>query len=111
MSGGRHLDHREDATDQVETGPRHGASITGVHGTRLSELRVIDYQHTWTAHYAQVTRSVYAQPEGLYVVTSTFFVEEEGLFLPRSAAFTAEAGTDPEYVRIVEGLYAYTIRG
>jgi hypothetical protein len=54
---------------------------------------------------------VYAQPEGIYIVTSSFFVHEEGLFLPRSSGFNAVPGGDPEYTRIVQGLYSYIIHG
>jgi hypothetical protein len=56
-------------------------------------------------------KKVYARPEGLYIVTSTFFVEEKGLFLPRSAVFQTQANTDPQYKLIIEGLYTYQIKG
>ena len=56
-------------------------------------------------------KKVYARPEGLYIVTSTFFVEEKGLFLPRSPMFQTHAGTDPQYKPIAKGLYSYQIKG
>ena len=56
-------------------------------------------------------KKVYARPEGLYIVTSTFFVHEKGLFLPRSSVFKTQADTDPQYNLIVEGLYSYEIKG
>lgn len=54
---------------------------------------------------------VYATPDGLYIVTSTFFAEEKGLFLPRQRAFSAALGKDPEFRQIVDGLYSYEIKG
>jgi hypothetical protein len=66
----------------------------------------------WSAAVSALgAKKVYARPEGLYIVTSTFFVEEKGLFLPRSAVFQTQAGTDPQYKLIVEGLYSYEIKG
>ena len=66
----------------------------------------------WPAAVSELgARKVYARPEGLYIVTSTFLVEEKGLFLPRSAVFQTQAGTDPQYKLIVEGLYSYEIKG
>ncbi|MDI9238557.1 hypothetical protein QLQ15_06470 [Lysobacter sp. LF1] len=56
-------------------------------------------------------KSVYSRPEGIYIVTFSFFVEEEGLFLPRSPAFAPVPGGDPEYTRIVQGLYSYRLQG
>jgi len=56
-------------------------------------------------------KSVYSRPEGIYIVTSSFFVQESGLFLPRSSAFAPVPGGDPEYTRIVQGLYSYHLRG
>ena len=56
-------------------------------------------------------KRVYATPDGLYIVTSTFFVQEEGLFLPRSPTFSATPGRDPEFRFIVDGLYSYKIKG
>jgi hypothetical protein len=56
-------------------------------------------------------KNVYARPEGIYIVTSTFFAEEKGVFLPRSAVFQAPADTDPQYKLIVNGLYSYQIKG
>ena len=55
--------------------------------------------------------SVYARPEGIYIVTSTFFVQEKGVFLPRSPEFDAVPGSDPEFTRLIQGVYSYTIRG
>lgn len=54
---------------------------------------------------------VYATRDGLYIATSTFFAGEKGLFLPRSPAFPAKPGNDPEFRRIVDGLYAYKLKG
>lgn len=54
---------------------------------------------------------VYATPDGIYIVTSTFFIREEGLFLPRAPTFSAQPGTDPEFRRIVDGLYSYKLKG
>lgn len=56
-------------------------------------------------------KRVYATRAGLYIVTSTFFVHEEGLFLPRSPTFLIAPGTDPEFRRIVDGVYSYKIKG
>jgi hypothetical protein len=66
----------------------------------------------WPAAVSELgAEKVYARPEGLYIVTSTFFVEEKGLFLPRSAVFQAQTGTDPQYKLIVKDLYSYRIKG
>jgi hypothetical protein len=54
---------------------------------------------------------VYATPDGLYVVTSSFFVEEEGLFVPRSADFAPQPGTDPSYTSLGTGVFSYRIKG
>lgn len=56
-------------------------------------------------------KRVYATRAGLYIVTSTFFVHEEGLFLPRSPTFLIAPGTDPEFRRIVDGVYSYKLKG
>ena len=56
-------------------------------------------------------KNVYARPEGIYIVTSTFLVEEKGIFIPRSAVFQTPAGADPQYKLIVKGLYSYQIKG
>lgn len=56
-------------------------------------------------------KRVYATRDGLYIVTSTFFVHEEGLFLPRSPRFFITPGTDPEFRRIVDGVYSYKLKG
>lgn len=56
-------------------------------------------------------KRVYATQDGIYIVTSTFFVEEKGLFLPRSPAFLPDAGNDPEFGFIVDGLYSYELEG
>lgn len=56
-------------------------------------------------------KRVYATRDGLYIVTSTFFVREKGLFLPRSLPFFPAPGSDPEFRRIVDGIYSYNIKG
>lgn len=56
-------------------------------------------------------KRVYATREGLYIVTSTFFVREKGLFLPRSPPFLPTSGSDPEFRRIVDGIYSYKLKG
>ncbi len=69
-------------------------------------------EERWPAELKQLgAKSVYARPEGVYVVTSGFFVRESGIFLPRWPSFQASRGSDPAYTRIVEGLYSYSVKG
>jgi hypothetical protein len=69
-------------------------------------------QDQWPAELkALEPKRVYATRAGLYIVTSTFFVHEEGLFLPRSPTFLIAPGTDPEFRRIVDGVYSYKLKG
>lgn len=69
-------------------------------------------QDQWPAELkAFESKRVYATRDGLYIVTSTFFVHEEGLFLPRSPRFFFAPGTDPEFRRIVDGVYSYKLKG
>src|SRR5688572_18075517 len=66
----------------------------------------------WPAPVANLKpERVYATPEGLYVVSSSFFVQEQGLFVPRSASFTFQPGTDPSYTPIGPGVFSYRIKG
>jgi len=69
-------------------------------------------QAQWPAELKALDpKRVYATQDGLYVVTSDFFVEEEGLFLPRSPRFSEASGGDPEFKRLVDGLYSYKRKG
>lgn len=69
-------------------------------------------QDQWPAELkAFEPKRVYSTRDGLYIVTSTFFVGEKGLFLPRSPQFLPKSGRDPEFRRIVDGIYSYKVKG
>lgn len=55
---------------------------------------------------------VYANAQGLYIVTGSFFVQERGLHVPREAStVNTDPGRDPSYRAIGLGFYAYSIEG
>lgn len=55
---------------------------------------------------------VYANRQGLYIVTSSFFAREQGVYVPRDGAeMDTNPGSDPSYTWIGLGFYAYRIEG
>lgn len=96
--------------------------VTEAEGERIAaEARVLLGNHPATGQVdgaklppaiaATRPNVVYAMPEGLYIQSTRWLASEWGLFVPRAAAFAPEAGTDPSYERIREGLYRYRIAG
>jgi hypothetical protein len=89
------------------------AALANVGTTVLATTKVGGLEPSkWPSAIASLDpERVYVSEEGLYIVISSWFVEERGLFVPRDPDFVPEVGTDPSYVSIRKGVYAYRIKG